>query len=334
MKMMGSYKVNGKDIPYEVRDISQDKLQFYPENPRVFSIIAAKGIESQDEIEDCMRSMDHVKLLRTQIQTHGGLIDPIVVRAGDFVVLEGNSRLAAYRMLHDVDPITWNLVKCHVVPSDISADDIFELLGNWHISGKTAWTPYEQAAFLVRQLKASKKPLLAHAKSLGLTKTIAEQYVETYRFMVDHNDDDAHHWSHYLELYKNRAIEKYAEHVPELRETVAGQIKSGAIRDAKDIRKLGDMAKVPTKAAKKIMAKVATGDMTIYDGYEQIKDSGALDDVVKKIEKFRNAINDESFEAQCVVHKDIAKILYDLKNINKVIVKLMDKLAKVKKAHG
>lgn len=332
MAITDTYKVNGKGIPFEVRDIPQDQLQFYPENPRVFSIIAAKGIESQDEIENCMRSMEHVKLLKTQIQTHGGLIDPIVVRDGDFVVLEGNSRLAAYRMLHDIDPISWNYVKCHVVPADISADDVFELLGNWHISGKTAWTPYEQAAFLVRQLKASKKPLLAHAKSLGLTKAIAEQYVETYEFMVEHGDDNAHHWSHYLELHKNRAIDKFAEQVPVLKETVAGQIKSGAIRDAKDIRKLGDMAKVTSKAAKKIMAKVAEGELSIYEGYEQIKDSGALDDVLKKIEKFRVAINEETFEVQCVTHKDIAKIQYDLKNINKVIVKLMEKLSKVKDA--
>lgn len=331
MKTTQSYKVNGADIPYEVRDIPQDKLRFYVENPRVYSIIAAKGVDSQEEIEECMCAMDHVKLLRTQIQTHGGLIDPIVVRDGDFVVLEGNSRLAAYRRLHDIDPIKWNLVKCHVVPEDIKSDEIFELLGNWHVSGKTAWTPYEQAAFLVRQLKTSKKPLVAHAKSLGIQPGTAKLYVETYQFMVDHHDEDAHHWSHYLEFHKNRAIDKYKDQVPQLTETVAEQIKSGAIRDAKDIRKLGDMAKVSSKAAKKIMLKVATGDLSMYDGYEQIKDSGALDDVVKKIEKFRLAINDESFEAQCVVHKDIDKIRYDLKNIKKVLEKLMDKLDRVKK---
>ena len=87
---------------YEVRleDLNQIDLKFYPENPRVYSILNIDSAEpSQDDIEDYMCSQDHVKQLKESIKSNGGLIDPIIVRDRDFVVLEGNSRLAAYRIL-------------------------------------------------------------------------------------------------------------------------------------------------------------------------------------------------------------------------------------------
>ena len=220
------------------------------------------------------------------------------------------------------------------MPADIKPDDIFELLGVCHISGKTEWSPYEQAAFLSRQLKISKKPLSSHAKSLGLKEPTAKMFVATYEFMVEHKDDNTRHWSHYHEFLKNRAIERYREQVPELTETIVSKIKNGEILDAKDIRKLGDLAKVKTKNAKKIMQRIAKGEISIYDGYERVKESGAMDDVMKKIEKFRVAICDDSFEAQCLTHKNRDKIRYEVKNITKTLSKLLEKISKLEKAEN
>ena len=48
---------------YEVRleDLNQIDLKFYPENPRVYSILNIDSAEpSQDDIEDYMCSQDHV----------------------------------------------------------------------------------------------------------------------------------------------------------------------------------------------------------------------------------------------------------------------------------
>lgn len=52
---------------YEVRleDLNQIDLKFYPENPRVYSILNIDSAEpSQDDIEDYMCSQDHVKQLK------------------------------------------------------------------------------------------------------------------------------------------------------------------------------------------------------------------------------------------------------------------------------
>lgn len=55
-----------------------------------------------------------------------GLIDSLIVRDGDFTVLEGNNRLAAYRLLCRTDAVTWGKVKCKLLPADI--DEIAEKL--------------------------------------------------------------------------------------------------------------------------------------------------------------------------------------------------------------
>ncbi len=97
---------------------------------------------------------EHVKELKESIKSNGGLIDPIIVRDGDFVVLEGNSRLAAYRILYKTDPIKWAKIKVTLLPKDIPESAVFTLLGQYHIVGKDPWDPYEQAGYLYRRGEA------------------------------------------------------------------------------------------------------------------------------------------------------------------------------------
>ena len=96
-----------------------------------------------------MKSMEHVKQLRLSIEQNGGLIDPLIVvkRNGDYVVLEGNSRLAAYRLLAEKDPVKWQKVRANILPEEISENEIFTLLGQYHLVGRKDWNIFEQAAY-------------------------------------------------------------------------------------------------------------------------------------------------------------------------------------------
>jgi len=144
----------------EDTELAQVNLKFYVDNPRVYSVLRNMDDEpSQDEIEALMVDMDHVKQLKQSIEANGGLIDPLIVRAGDNVVLEGNSRLAAYRLLCRIDPIKWGMVRCKVLPHDIDDSAIFTLLGQYHIVGRKDWSPYEQAGYLYRRIKDTKLPI-------------------------------------------------------------------------------------------------------------------------------------------------------------------------------
>ena len=132
--------------------VQQAHLLFYPENPRVYSVVRGNGdAPEQDEIEKELGSQEHVKELISAIRSNGGLTDPVIVQQGTNYVLEGNSRLAAYRFLARNDPIQWGMIKATLLPEDIGTDLIFRLLAQYHIVGKKDWAPYEQAGVFWRR---------------------------------------------------------------------------------------------------------------------------------------------------------------------------------------
>lgn len=188
---MGKIQIQNETIEYRERELKVDELKFWPENPRVYSALRQKlfGEEpTQKDIEEVMTSLENVKRLRSSIKAFGGLTHPLFVRNG--VVIEGNSRLAAYRLLCRIDKIKWAKVRCNVLPDDMSDDLVFALIGSIHIDGVTEWTPFEQAGYLFRHLQKSKKPIEAIAKDCGLTSSKAKLYVKVYETMLANEDTD------------------------------------------------------------------------------------------------------------------------------------------------
>lgn len=315
--------IGKKDYEVEICELNQADLKFYTENPRVYSVLNIGGEEpSQTEIEEHMCNLDHVKQLRLSIESNGGLIDPLIVRDGDYTVLEGNSRLAAYRLLCRTDAITWGKVKCKVLPADIDDAAIFALLGQYHIIGRKDWDPFEQANYLFRRHQQTRLPVEYMAQELGISKQKAKNMIEVIRFMIENDDLNKRHWSHYEEYLKNGGIKKYRETNPDIDETIVEAIKTETIREAADMRKLGEIAKVGDKQSKKVMQKIAEGEIDLYEGYEEVQDAGKLDDVVKKLKTFRQYINDNTIEKQIKGSEEIYKQAQF--EIRKIIKRLQD----------
>lgn len=319
----GNLTIGKKDYEVEICELNQADLKFYTENPRVYSVLNIGGEEpSQIEIEEHMCNLDHVKQLRLSIESNGGLIDPLIVRDGDYTVLEGNSRLAAYRLLCRTDAITWGKVKCKVLPADIDDAAIFALLGQYHIVGRKDWDPFEQANYLFRRHQQTRLPVEYMAQELGISKQKAKNMIEVIRFMIENDDLNKRHWSHYEEYLKNGGIKKYRETNPDIDETIVEAIKTETIREAADMRKLGEIAKVGDKQSKKVMQKIAEGEIDLYEGYEEVQDAGKLDDVVKKLKIFRQYINDNTIEKQIKGSEEIYKQAQF--EIKKIIKRLQD----------
>jgi len=318
--------IGKRDYLVTITELKQADLLFYTENPRVYSALNVAGGEpTQEEIEEHMCNLDHVKQLKVSIESNGGLIDPLIVRDGDFTVLEGNSRLAAYRLLCKTDAIKWGKVKCKVLPADIDDAAIFALLGQYHIIGRKDWDPFEQANYLYRRHQQTRLPVEYMAQELGISAQKANAMINVISFMIEHGDLNKRNWSHYEEYLKNGGIKKYRETNPDMDETIVEAIKTGAIHEAKDMRKLGDIAKVGDKQSKKIMQKIATGEVDIYEGYSEVQDAGKLDDVVKHLKKFKQYINDDSIEKQIRSSDETYK--QALFEIGKII-KRLEKLSK------
>ena len=161
------WMISKKEIPYEESMVEWENLAFYTENPRIYSQFAAANERTQDAIQAKLETMDHVKELRARIDSDGQVNEAVFCMAVPsysdlhghykFLVLEGNSRLAALRM-EKKGSLPPTHMPCNIL--DFSAYEeeeieglIFSLLGNFHITGRTEWKTYENSAYLYRRYK-------------------------------------------------------------------------------------------------------------------------------------------------------------------------------------
>lgn len=326
------YLVIGKEkYPVKKCEIEQSKLKFYPENPRVYSVLNINNyVPTQKEIEELMCKKDHVKRLKESIKSNGGLIDPIIVRDGDFVVLEGNSRLAAYRMLSIQDPIKWSKIKAMILPKDIPDSAVFALIGQYHIIGRKDWEPYEQAGYLSRTLSKSNQTPELLASNLGISVSDIKKLLSVYEYMIEKNDNHPSKWSYYEELLKNRGIKKAFNEIPELEDKIIDDIKKDRIKMAIDVRKLGDISKVNDKLSKKILREIANGEEDIYSGFDIVASSGKMDNNYQMISNFRKKITDESFGKRLLNDDNLKDIEFELKKIERTVSVLLKNIERRK----
>ncbi|RXG84843.1 ParB N-terminal domain-containing protein [Bradyrhizobium zhanjiangense] len=318
----GALRLKGQDIPTRTVDVDQRKLQFYVDNPRIYSLVRAEGkVPDQEEIWKQLLGHQHVQELIHDIRSNGGLIDPVVVRDGDFVVFEGNSRLAAYRFLASKDPIAWAKIRCTILPSGIDEKLIFALLGQYHVKGKKDWAPYEKAGFLYRRQKEHGVDLSTVALDLGIPNADAKHLTAVYKFMMDHDDRDRDHWSYYDQYLRSSRIKKAREEFANLDDFIVGEIKKGAMPKALEFR---DRLPIICTGPKKNLKRYIDGKVKFEDAYENAVDAGTENSALKKLKRFRewvvlNDTEDDLLDSNKVIRD---KMVYELKEIEKRSKKL------------
>lgn len=297
-------------------------LRFYAENPRIYSLIQKPGVEpAQDEILSRLRTLDHVKQLIQSIRANGGLTDPMLVRDGDFVVLEGNSRLAAYRELARNDAIAWGKAKVRLLPADISEDLVFALLGEYHIIGRKDWAPYEQAGYLYRRKTLHGVSAQSMASEMGLSRRRVNHLINTYAFMVEHDETSVSRWSYYDEYLKSNKIKGARKEYPELDAIVVKKIKRREIATAVDVRdklvKLLDANNVGPEPARILVS----GDNTFDRAFESAQDRGVDNMWLRRFKRFREELQVPAFIADLeqMSPEQREKCLYEIGKIKQAI---------------
>ena len=317
--------IGGQEIRVKRGVLPQQELRFFPENPRIYSIIRAGDVTPiQSEIEERLAKLDHVKQLVQSIRTTGGLTDPLIVRDGDLMVLEGNSRLAAYRLLAKPDPITWGTVKVMLLPAEIADNLVFALLGQYHIIGRQDWQPYEQAGYLYRRVENQRSSEHSVASELGLTRAKVRNLITVYRFMVDHEDNNVDRWSYYEEYLKSRPIKKARTDHPKLDERFVTAVKTGEISMAIDVRnKIAKVAKGGDRSIRIFLSGTDTLDRAILSAVDRGVDNALL----SQFKQFRNVIVErkvlDDLEAMQPEQRD--KSLYELKRIQRRVGTILKK---------
>jgi hypothetical protein len=324
--------IRGKNIPVNTQFVEQSKLEFFRDNPRIYSVVheGGKG-PTQEDIETRLQAMDHVKQLFTDIKENGGLIDPLIIRQirpGIYEVIEGNSRLAAYRLLCQKDAVKWSKVKCTILPDSIDDQDVMFLLGQYHLKGKKEWPPYEQAGFLHRLHKLQGVGKTELAERMALKTGQVTHLVETYDFMLKHKDNRVDHWSYYDEYLKSRTIQKARDNYPDLDKVIVEKIKSNEIERAQKIR---DELPVIC-ASEKSLKSLVVGKSTFDKSFDQADRGGYNDNDYKRLKKFRDWIGcNETQDALISTEGPIrAKIVFEVKQLNNILKGLKDGIEKDK----
>ncbi len=284
--------IRAQKVPITNQMLEQARLRFYIDNPRVYSILHGDGTSpTQEEIQKRLLELEHVRALVQDIRLNGGLIEPLIVKDETLEVLEGNSRLAAYRFLAKSDPVKWGYVKCSVLPADIDESLVFALLGQFHIKGKKDWAPYEQAGFLYRRYKQHNADVKALALEIGISSKRINHLIETYQFMIDNSDDDVTRWSYYDEYLKSSKIGKARKRFPDLDAVVVAKIQSQEIKRAVDIR---EHLPIICSADGAALEKFVLREWSFSKAYRHALRCGGDNVPLKKLVKFRTWITEKS----------------------------------------
>lgn len=300
-------------------EVRQSDLLFYAENPRVYNALHAElgDDPSQQEIEKHMKQLEHVKILKQSIEANGGLLEPIIVRRN--IVLEGNSRLAAYRILTAKDPIRWGKIKANVLPDDTSDELVDSLLGTLHVIGKAPWSPFEQAGFLARSINRTRKPIDALADELGMTKSTAQAYIRVYQTMMENDDAIPAKWSYYFELDKNKDIRNANENesTREILVKVKEMIKEDKVPKAQDIRAIGKILSAKSENAREAAEELLEGEITIAEAVEQTQEDTKLAVMLTRANAFLAFVKKDRQNLRD--NRDDANLNYTIKQIIKAL---------------
>ena len=181
---------------------------------------------------------------------------------------------------------------------------------------------------MYRQKQLQGCPDTTLAKQVGLSVSTVKKYIEVYKFMIQSEDTIQSHWNFYEQYVTNKGIRGYRDHYPEMDERIVTQIKTGEIKQAKDIRdKLGKIAKATDKTSKRIMRDIIEGRTNLDDAYTRFEATGKSGNNYLKLKEFRTLMTSDEFKT-ALRSESIGniEILFELRKIKKEIDNLVKEM--------
>ena len=324
----------------ETVDVSDDyieiyKLKFLKDNPRVYSCTHGETDfdkkteeEQQEIILEKLKEEPSVKNLKPDIKRHGGLMEPILIRHDTMEVIEGNSRLAVYRVLNaGHEEGDWEMIPCHVV-SKLTDRQQAAYLNEIHVKGKTQWSAYEKANFAyVRKDKGMGFSEIAEL--FGESETTIRIRIKSIEMMKNNEDDERPHFTYYDVLVRNKEIREQMKKAGGFNKLLLDIKKLGSDEEnntftAQDLRgKLPIVLKKP-----KVLKKYIAGEITLGQAHqrakissveENVKEATALLDDISQLRV--SQLEQERFNA---FKQDVRKLSRETARIENMMQKIGD----------
>lgn len=305
--------VQGRQIPYELKQLSIYDLRYYPDNPRINYIISTHDGEiTQDIIEQKLLALDTTKDLVKDIEENQGLIEEILV-IGDEVV-EGNTRLAVYRRLAKKHPDQprWKTIPAKVLSSDIRPQELFFILGTFHIKGKNEWSAYEKAAYIYRMVRELDFSAQEVAKQLGHQANTVEAMLKAYETMRDiylpeatkdsdefETQDALRKYSYFEAFYRQKDLASRARETPAFVDDFCDWVNNDVFPKADSVR--SELPKIlgNKRASKTFYAYVETEPEAAFEEAELVLHENKpeqTDPFYKGVKDFRDLLQAASVE--------------------------------------
>ncbi|MEA5115670.1 MAG: hypothetical protein VB050_16760 [Geobacteraceae bacterium] len=243
--------VMGREITYEIKDVDISELEYYSENPRINYIISKHPPEkiTQELIEQELLKLDSTKERIKDLEENKGLIDEVYVLGNK--VVEGNTRLCAFRRLSQKykNDSRWKTIKARILHPSVNDEELFYILGTFHIKGKTEWDAYEKAAYIYKMITVLNKNPDDVAKQIGKQKKTVEAMLKAYEVMshkflrkgnVENNNsrDDLKKYSYFEALFLQKDLTKRVEETPAFLDEFVEWVKDDRLKKAQNVREL------------------------------------------------------------------------------------------------
>lgn len=296
--------IDGREIIYEAKYIDIFLVDYYFDNPRINYIISKYRPEQVNSqlIESALLSRDSTKELIHDIESNGGLLEPVIVLNNR--VIEGNTRLCAYRRLYKRHQSNqWRYIKANIINDEVSTKEIFSILSNYHIRGKTPWDPYEKASCINKMIEQGYS-IDEVVKAIGSTKSKVEIMLDAYKVMRDKylvkvesaNEqiigahDEIKKFSYFDALFTNKDLAERAKTTPQFIDEFVEWVAEGRIPKAQDVRELHNI--LNNKKSRKVFLQ-PDSDGSFEDAkrvlhYERPEKMSGF---YSKLEQFRNILS-------------------------------------------
>lgn len=301
-----SITVLGRQIYYEISNVDIHTIEYYPANPRINYIISKFPPK---DINQNLIEMELLKLESTMdrirdIEENKGMIDEVYILKNQ--VVEGNTRLCAYRRLYQKynKDNRWKFIKAKVLQDDVSEEELFYILGIFHIRGKKEWDAYEKAAYINKMINTLKKTPEEICKQLGMQKKTLEASLQAYKVMskkylsslknnneINSTKDDLKKFSYFDAFFHQKELVQRSQDTPGFVDLFVQWVKEDRLKNAQSVRELPKILsnKKACKAFNESAPEEALEDakQILYEHKPE-----KVDRFYKKIREFRDLLRD------------------------------------------
>ena len=321
----------GYGIPLASDYVHIDTLNFLKDNPRVYACMHGEPdfdglmVEQQQElIFKKLLEEPSVKNLIPEVKRHCGLMEPILIRKDTMEVIEGNSRLAVYRRLHQQEEEgEWDFIPCDIV-SSLTEEQQAAFLNQIHVKGKTKWSAYEKANFAYVR-RDQRWNVYKIAELFGESGATIRTRVRVIEMMKRNEDNERSHFSYYDVLVRNPSISQAMERSDGLRDVLLKKIKNlGNDEEESEFTAQELRKKLPVILKKpKALTKYIKGQIDLDGGYQVAK----VSQVEEKVKRAWSLLDDISRqEVSNLDHSQHGALKQAVRRLSRQVKRISDML--------